>query len=102
MLFDIIRKMNLIVWKLAWVWLIKLNLVRATPGFPEGSRFLSVGRRKFAMGQKFKFFGDELIVNILKWQMKSKKKGLSWYISNFETYTTYFEVADEKQKTNKS
>ena len=28
--------------------------------------------------------------------MKSKKKNLGVYISNFETYTRYSEIADEK------
>ena len=48
-------------------------------------------------GQKFKIFGDELILYILELQMKSKKR-FKAYISNFETYTRYFGVADEKQK----
>ena len=30
--------------------------------------------------------------------MKSKKKVLGVYISNLETYTRYFKVADENQK----
>ena len=49
-----------------------------------------------------KIFGDELILDIFEMQMKSKKKVLAVYISNFETYTRDFRVADEKQKPNKS
>ena len=45
----------------------------------------------------FKICGDEIILDILELQMKSKKKGLMRiYINNFETYTRYSEVADEK------
>ena len=66
-------------------------------GFPKGGRFLSVGGRKFA-GGVFKFFRDELTLDIVEFQVMSKKKGLSCILSNFKTYTRYFGTADEKQK----
>ena len=53
-----------------------------------------------AKGGNFKIFGDELILDILELQMKSKeKKGLlrRIYISSFETYTRYSQVADKKK-----
>ena len=43
----------------------------------------------FPKGGDFKMCGDELILDILELQMKSKKKVLSIYIGNFETSTRY-------------
>ena len=34
--------------------------------------------------------------------MKNKKKDLGVNVSDFKTYTRYFEVADEKEKSKKS
>ena len=48
-------------------------------------------------GRKSKSFSDELILNILELQMKSKQ--IRIYVSSFENYTKYFGVADEKQKS---
>ena len=48
-------------------------------------------------GSDFKTCGDELILDILELQMMSKKKVLGIYIGNFETYTIYSRVADEKK-----
>ena len=59
-------------------------------GFPKGG-----------LG-KFKTFGDELTLDILELQMKTKKKVLVLYISNFKTYTRYFGVSDENLKNKKS
>ena len=47
-------------------------------------------------GGKFKICDNELILDILKLQMKIKLKVLGINISNFETYTRYSGVADEK------
>ena len=46
------------------------------------------------MGAKYKVFGDEFILDILKLRIKSKKKVLGINISIFETYTRYFGVID--------
>ena len=51
--------------------------------------------------QKFTVFGYELILDILELQMKTKKKVLSVYISNFGIDTRYFEL-QMKIKTQKS
>ena len=48
-------------------------------------------------GGDFKIGGDELMLDILELQMKSKKKVFGIYIGNYETYTRYFRVADEKR-----
>ena len=42
------------------------------------------------------------MLNILEFQMKNKKKDLGVNVSDFKTYTRYFEVADEKEKSKKS
>ena len=47
--------------------------------------------------RNFKNYGDELILDILESQMKSKKKNLGVYVGNFETYTRYSEVAYDKK-----
>ena len=48
-------------------------------------------------GGDFNICGNELIQDILELQMKSKKKSQGVYIGNFENYTRYPEVADEKK-----
>ena len=58
-------------------------------GFPKGA--------KISKGGDLKICGNELILYILELQMKSKKKVLDVYIGNFETYTIYSEIADEKR-----
>ena len=45
-------------------------------GFLKGRDFSKQGSER-AKGGKFKIFGDELILDILELQMKSKKKGIS-------------------------
>ena len=45
-----------------------------TPGFLKGGRIPL--RMKISKEQKVKTFGNELILDILEWQIKSKKKGL--------------------------
>ena len=54
-----------------------------------------VGENK--QGGDFKICGNELILDIFELQMKSKKKVLSTYIGNFETYTRYSRIAGEKR-----
>ena len=58
-------------------------------GFPKG-------------GLNLKNFVDELTIDILELQMRSKKKDLGVNVSNFETCTRYFGVAGEKQKSKKA
>ena len=55
-------------------------------------------------GKNLKILAINFKLNVLELQMKSKKKVLllALYISNFQTYTRYFGVEDEKQKINKS
>ena len=45
-------------------------------------------------GENFKISGEELILDILELQMKSKKKVLCVFIGNFKTHTRYSQVAD--------
>ena len=62
-------------------------------GFPKGGDFskLKAKNRKGAKGgAKIKIFGDELILDFLELQMKSKKRVLGVYISNLKTYTRYY------------
>ena len=61
-----------------------------------GGDFRNLGRG--AKRRDFKICGDELILDILELQKKSKKKILGVYIGNFETYSRYSRVADEEQK----
>ena len=64
-------------------------------GFSNGGDFSYFGGESRG---DFKICGDELILDILELQMKCKKKGLRRiFISNFESYTKYSEVADEKK-----
>ena len=52
----------------------------------------------FYMGGDLKICVDELILDILELQIKSKtKKKVLGIYRNFENYTRYFRVADEKR-----
>ena len=53
------------------------------------------------LGDNLKVCDDELILEILELQMKSKKKSQGVYIGNFENYTRYPEVADEIKGLNR-
>ena len=60
-------------------------------GFPKGGNFSNFGGE----GEEGNF---KICVDFLELQMKSKIKGFRRiYISNYEIYTRYFEVADEKK-----
>ena len=52
-----------------------------------GGNFINFGRGGIC--GEFKICGDELILDIFEFQMKSKKKVLGIYIGNFEAYTRY-------------
>ena len=62
-------------------------------GFPKGGAKISKGRS----GIDFEICGDELILDILELQMKSKQKVFSIYLGDFKTYTRHSRVANEKK-----